>query len=108
MHILAVVESYALAFAAVASGTSGLLIVALQALGYVIMDNITYIGLVNTHAKSNGCHNHVNLFHDKGILSLGTGGSLHACMVGHGRYLIGLKYLGQLLNLFTGQAVYYA
>ena len=65
------------------------------------MDDIAYIGLVNTHAERYGGHNHVNLLHDEGILRLAARSSLHAGMICHGRYLIGLQYLCQLLNLLA-------
>ena len=72
------------------------------------MDNVAYIRFVNTHSECDGSHDNVNLLHDEGVLRLAACGCLHACMIGHGRYVISLEYLGQFLYLLAGETVDYS
>ena len=56
-EILAASQSFAYGGLAVPSGPADFLGVIFQTLGKVIVIDIPYIGLVNPHAKCNGCHN---------------------------------------------------
>ena len=57
------VESQASALATVTSGTPRLLVIPLETFGYVVMDHIAYVGLVDTHTEGNGGHDNVSFFH---------------------------------------------
>ena len=61
-----------MAFAAVASGTAGLLVVAFDALGDVVVDDETHIGLVDAHAEGDGGHDDVHVLHEEFVLVLGA------------------------------------
>ena len=73
-QVLACIESNADAFASVASRTSGLLIIAFQTLRNIIVNNKSYIRLVNAHTEGDGSHNHVETLHQEVVLGLRTGG----------------------------------
>ena len=90
IKVFVVIESDALAFAFIASRTTCLLIVALQAFRHIIVDNEPHVWLVDAHAESNSGHNHVALFHQKGILILHTGLGIQSGMIGKCPYFIDL------------------
>ena len=56
------IECYAPTLASIAACTACFLIVSFQAFRYVVMNDKTYIGLVNTHTECNGSYNHINVF----------------------------------------------
>ena len=70
LQILGRIESDANALAVVAAGAARLLIVAFEALGYVVVDDKPHVGLVNAHAKGDGSHNDVELLFEKVVLGL--------------------------------------
>jgi hypothetical protein len=62
----------------------GLLVVALQALGNVVVDHEAHVRLVDTHPEGDGGHDHVHLLHQELVLVLGALVGVHASMVGQG------------------------
>ena len=106
LHVLFGVEGDALALAAVAPGTSRLLVVAFQALGDVVVDDKAHIGLVDAHAEGDGGDNHVHLFHQEFVLILGTQFVVQSGVVGEGLDAVELQQLGKVFHLFARQAVY--
>ena len=68
LNVVGRVETETYTFSAVTSGTSGLLIVALEALWYVVVYDEPHIGFVDTHTESDGCHNDLHFLHEEGIL----------------------------------------
>ena len=104
-QVLACVESNADAFASVASSTSGLLIVAFQTLRDIIVDNKSYIRLVDTHTEGDGSHNHVETLHQEVVLGLRTGGRIQTGMIRCSLDVVSLQHLGQLLHLLSRQTI---
>ena len=100
-HLLQVfgrIERHTEAFTTVTAGTPGLLIIAFERLGHVIVNHKPHIGLVDAHAKGYGGHNHVDLFKQKRIL-VGTAGSrIHAGMIGQRLDVVDPEHLGQFLD----------
>ena len=76
------IEGYALAFAAVASGASGFLIVALEAFGYVVVDYKAYVRFVYTHTEGDGGNDDIDLLHQEFVLVFGTGLGVESGVVG--------------------------
>src|SRR5690606_37123793 len=76
LNVFIAVKGDAFPFAAVTSGSSGFLIVALQTFKNIVVNYKTYIRLVNSHTKSNGGNNHIGFFHQKFILMLGSCGRM--------------------------------
>ena len=98
-------EGQADTFTAIAAGSSGLLIIPLQALGNVIMYDVAHIGLVDTHAKGNGSHDDIDALHEEVILCLGSVCRLHAGMIGTCCDVVGTEHLRQLLHAATAQTI---
>ena len=106
LDVLVGVVAYADAFFAVAPGTAGLLIVAFDALGDVVVDNETNVGLVDTHAEGYGCHYHVGLFHKEGVLIVRAHLGVKPGMIRQCTDAVDAEELGHLLNLLAAEAVY--
>src|SRR5512133_156315 len=70
LDILVTIESYAIAFTTVATGASCLLVIAFETFRNIVMDNESYVGLINAHSKCNGSNNHIGFFHQKSVLIL--------------------------------------
>ena len=107
-QVLGRVERHAHALASISAGTSRLLIISFQALGYVVMYHKPHIGFVDTHTECYGGHNHIQALHDEVVLGLVALRRLHTGMVGACIDIVGPEYLRQLLHLLARQAVHYA
>ena len=105
LNILITIKGNATSLAAVAAGTSGLLIVSLQTFRYVVVNHEAHVRLVNAHAEGDGGHNHVHLFLQEGVLVVGPRGGIHARMIGQGPDVVGHEQFGQLLDLLAAQAI---
>ena len=105
LDILVAVIGYALAFLAVSSGPSRLLVITLDALGNVIMDHKTHVGLVYSHSEGDGGHNHVYILHQEGILVLRPGPGIQPSMVRQGLYSVDREEGGEFLDLLPAEAV---
>ena len=103
--VFVAVISYASALQAIASGTSGFLIIAFNALGNVIVDYEPDIRFVNAHTKGDGGHNHTGFFHQEGILVLCTDLGIQAGVVRKCGDAVDNQQLGQLLYLFAAEAI---
>ena len=57
-HIPLAIEEDALRRLPIPAGPAGLLVVGLQALGHVVVDDKTHVGLVDAHAEGVGGHHH--------------------------------------------------
>ena len=69
------------------------------------MDHEAHIGLIDTHTKGDGSHNHIDVLHQEIILRLGSGTRVKSCMIGCCLDIIGLKHGSQFLNLLSRQTV---
>ena len=65
-----------------------------------------HIGLVDSHAKGNGGHYHVDILLDEGILVVRACLAVHARMIGQRFDVIHPQQLGQFFNLFPAQTIY--
>ena len=101
LQVLGRVERKALAFSAVAPGAPGLLIVALEALGHIVVDYVAHVGFVDAHAECNGSHDYVDLLQQECVLVGGAGGGIHAGMVGESLDIVHLEEFGHFLDLFA-------
>ena len=100
-----VVEGDALALASVAAGATGLLVIALQALGHVVVDYEADVGLVDAHTEGDGGHNHIGPFHQEIVLVCCAGGGVQAGVVGTRLDAVHIEQFCQLLYLLAAQAV---
>ena len=105
LDVLVAVEGHTLAFAAVTSRTSRLLVVALQALRDVVVDHETHIGLVDAHAEGDGGHDHIHLLHEELVLVTGALVGIHAGVVGQCLDAVHVQHLGHFLHLLPAEAV---
>ena len=69
-HVLPGIEQQALRGLTVPSGTPGLLIVAFDVLGHIVVNDIAHIGLVDTHTERVGGYHHRPAVIDKVLLIL--------------------------------------
>ena len=69
------------------------------------MDNKTHVGLVYSHAESDGSHNHINAFHQKVVLRLRPRCAVQAGVIRLGLNVIGLQYGRKLFHLFARKAI---
>ena len=90
---------------AVTAGAAGFLIIALYALGDVIVDDETDVLLVYAHAKGDGGNNHVYLLHQELILVIGPCLCVQTGMVRESPDAVYGKELGQFLHLLAAEAV---
>ena len=91
LQVFVDIKCYTLAFTSVTTGTSRLLIVALEALGYIVVYDIAHIGFVDAHAKGYRGDDNVDLFQQECVLVLRTGSRVHTGMVGQRPYPVHLQ-----------------
>ena len=105
LDILITIVGDADTFPAVAAGTACLLIVALHALGDVVVDDKTDIRLVDAHAEGYGGDYHVDVLHQELVLVLRADLGIEPGVVRQGLDSVDLEELGHLLNLAAAQTV---
>ncbi len=106
LQVLGGIKGKASAFPAVTARTAGLLVIAFERLGHVVMDDISDIRLVYAHSESYRGHDDIHLFQQESVLVGRTRCGIHACMVWQHAYVVYFQKLGQLLHFLTAQAVY--
>ena len=89
------------AFPAVASGPSGLLIVAFKALWNVIMNDEAHVGLVNTHSEGYRCNDDIDTLHEKVVLGLRARGTVKSRMIGGSFYFVGFQHLRKFFHFLA-------
>ena len=82
LDVLVAVEGHALAFTAITACAPGLLIIALEALGDVVVDHEAHIGLVDAHAEGDGSYDHIHILHEELVLVAGALAGVHASVIG--------------------------
>ena len=105
LQVFVCIKGNALAFSAVSSGAACFLVIPLQALWYIIVDDVSHIGLINSHSKCDSSYNYVDLFHQEIVLILRSRCRIHTCMISTGIDPVGLKYLSKLFYLLPAQAI---
>ena len=85
------VEGYADALASIPACASGLLVVSLQALGYVVVEDESHVGLVDAHAEGYGGHDDIDALHEEVVLGLRARGAVEAGMIGRRLDVVGLE-----------------
>ena len=105
LEVVVGVERYAASLATVTAGAPRLLIVALEALGHVVVYHEAHVGLVDAHAEGYCGHYHVYPLHDEVVLRLAAGGCVHSGVVRRGGDVVGLQHGGELFHPFTGETV---
>ena len=105
LDILITVVGDAQALLTVASGTAGFLVIALDALGNIVMNHKTDVRFVYPHAKGDGGHNDVYFLHQELVLVFCAGFCIQAGVVRKGLDAIDGQHLGQFLHLFAAEAI---
>ena len=105
LHILFAIEGYALTLATVAAGTTGLLIIALETLGYVVVDDKTHVGLVDTHSEGYGGDDDVDILHEELVLVLGAHLRVEASVVRERLDAVDLQQFGEVFDTLASEAV---
>ena len=82
VQILGVVEGDAKSFAVVTAGASGLLVVAFETLGHVVVDHEAHVRFVDAHAEGDGGHDDLGFLHQEVILVLDACFGVEAGVVG--------------------------
>ena len=77
-----------MALAAVAARAARLLVVSLERLGYVVVDHVAHVGLVDAHAEGDRGDDHLHALHEEVVLVGGARGGVHARMVGRALMLL--------------------
>ena len=103
--VFVAIERDTFSFATVAAGSTCLLIIAFETLWHIIMNYITHIRFVDAHAECDGCHYHIDTFHEEVILILRTGVAVHTCMIRTARDIVGNQNLGKFLDFLAAQAI---
>ncbi len=105
LNVFITVKCDAFPFSPISAGASGFLVIALQAFGYIVMNDEPHIGFVNAHSKSDGGHNHIHIFHQEFILVSRTGSSIHPCMVWQRFNPVHLKCFCYLFHFLPAQTI---
>ena len=105
MNVFIIVKRDAIAFTAVTTGTSRLLIIAFKTLRDVVVNHETHIRFVNTHSESYRSHNHVDFLHKELVLILTTCLAVETGMVRQCLDSVNLKSFSEFLNFFTAKCV---
>ena len=105
LKVLMRIECDAFSLAAITSGTTSLLIIALKALWYVIMYDEAYIWLVDTHTECYRGYDDIDIFHQEIILCLAPYDCIETGMVRRRFYIVGNKYSRQFFHLFSGKTI---
>ena len=106
LDVLLAVEGYAAALAAVAAGAAGFLIIALKALGDVVVDDEAHVGLVDAHAEGDGGHDDINLLHEELVLVFLAGLAVQSGVIGQGAYVVNGQGFGEFFHLFAAETVH--
>ena len=69
------------------------------------MNHKAHVGLVDSHSKSDGCHDYVNLAFDEFVLVVGPLCVAKTRVVGHRAHAVRLKFLRDGVNFFARKAV---
>ena len=105
LHVLVGIESHTLTFTSISACSSGLLVIPFQALRHIIMNDKSYIRLVNTHSKSNRRNNHINVFLDEIILHSRTRRRIHSGMISAGIDTVRFQNFSQFFHFLPTQAI---
>ena len=105
LDILVTVKGQTVTLAAVAPGTTRLLIIPFERLGNVVMDDEPHVGLVDTHAESDRGDDHVGALHQEIVLIVRACLCIHTRMVGKRLDAVCDQQLRQLLDLLAAEAV---
>lgn len=89
----------------IAARSAGLLVVTLERTRQTVMDDVSYIGLVDTHPESDRGHNDFKLVLLPSLLDLATVAFRHTSMVMPGSDILIAQLLGDDLALLSGRAV---
>ena len=92
-------------FASVTSCTSCLLIIALEALGDVVVDDIADVGFVDAHAESDGGNDDIDFLHKEVVLCLCADSGFHAGVIGSSRDVVGAEDFSKFLYFLTRQTI---
>ena len=98
-------ESEADAFSAVSASSACLLIIAFEALGNVVVDDVADVGFVDAHTKSNGSNDDVDALHEEVVLCLCPIDRLHSCMISACLDVVGSQHFREFLYTTTAQAI---
>ena len=104
--VLIAVERDAFSVLPVPAGTSGLLIIALDAFRNIIVYDKAHIRLVDSHAEGYGRHNDLHVLHQEPVLVLRPGLRIQSRMIRKRADSVDLQQLGDFLNFLAAQAVY--
>ena len=105
LNVLLAVEGDASSFASVAAGTSGFLIVALDAFGDVVVDDKAHVGFVDAHAESDGGHDDIHLLGEEFVLVFGSHFAVQSRVVGQGFDAVDDQQLGQVFHFLACQTI---
>ncbi len=105
LQVLRRIEGETDALTAIAAGATRLLIIALEALGNVVVDDEAHIGLVDTHTEGDGGHDDVDVLLEEVILRLRTFIGLQSGVVRRGLEAVELQLGRQLLHLLARETV---
>ena len=91
LDVLVAVVGDAVGRLVVTAGAAGLLVIAFDALGNVVMDDEADIRFVDAHAKGDGGYDHVDILHQEAVLVLGPHLRIQARMVRKRFYSIDIQ-----------------
>ncbi len=89
----------------VTAGPAGLLVVALDALRYVVVDHEPHVRLVDAHSEGDRRHDDVHVLHQEAVLVLGPGLGVESGVVGQSLDPVDLQQVRHLLDLLAAEAV---
>ena len=70
------------------------------------MDYKTYVRFVYSHAEGDGCHDHIDFFHQELVLVFGSGLRVESCMVRQSLDAIDVEQFCEFFDLLSAEAVY--
>ena len=99
------VQQHTFGIEAITTGAAGFLLIVLERFRHACVDDGAYVGLVDAHPECHCGHDDVDVFFDKGILSLLAGTVRQACVIGDGAVSGLLQSLSQIVNVGTTDAI---
>ena len=105
LHIPAREQQHALGCRSVASGASGLLVVALDVLGHVVVQHEANVGLIDAHAEGVGGHHHPAAVVDEVLLVLAALLVGQAGVVARGGNTVLHQLEADLVHRLPGRAI---
>ena len=88
-------------FTAITPCPTRFLVITFERFWNVMVNYKTHVWLVDSHSKSNGCHDDIHIFHKKHVLVPRPCFCIQTCVVRNGADSVDLQNFGNRFNFFA-------